>query len=183
MGKKIQLKNVRLSFADIWTARAFEEGAEPKYGATFLVEKGSENDKAIQAAIKEVAKEAWGAKADSNLAKIKGNPNKEGYRDGDTQDYDGYANNNFIRASGKVRPTIVNKNRSPLTEADGVIYSGCYVNAIIDIYAYDSKGVGISAGLKGIQFVKDGEAFSGGGVASADDFDDIEEGADAEDFV
>jgi hypothetical protein len=31
----------------------------------------------------------------------------------------------------------------------------------------------------GVQFFKDGDAFSGGGVASPDDFDDISEGADA----
>lgn len=183
MGKKVTLTSVRLSFADIWEARAFEEGQTPKFGASLLIVKGSENDKAIQAAIKEVAKEAWGAKADANLTKIKGNPNKEGYRDGDKTDYDGYEGCNYIRASSKQRPKIVNRDKSQLTEKDGVIYGGCYVNAIIDVYAYDNKGAGITAGLQGIQFVKDGEAFGGGKVASVDDFDDISEGIDAEEFM
>ena len=51
------------------------------------------------------------------------------------------------------------------------------------VYAYDNKGKGIGFSLGGVQFFKDGDAFTGGGVASTDDFDDISEGADASDLV
>lgn len=180
---KVVLKNVRLAFPSLFTASRFNEQSEPKFSATLLVEKGSDNDKAVQAAIKQVAKDKWGAKAESTLKKIEGNPNKYAYKDGDDTDYDGFENHMAIRASNKVRPTVVNKDRSPIAESDGIIYGGCYVNAIIEVFAYDNSGSGISASMKGVQFVKDGEAFSGGGVAKADEFEDISEGADADEFV
>ncbi|EOA7521129.1 ssDNA-binding protein, partial [Escherichia coli] len=44
-------------------------------------------------------------------------------------------------------------------------------------------GKRINASLGGVQFLRDGDAFAGGGVASADDFDDISEGADAEALI
>ena len=40
-----------------------------------------------------------------------------------------------------------------------------------------------NATLGGVQFLRDGDAFAGGGVAAPDDFDDISEGADASDLV
>ncbi|MWN55950.1 ssDNA-binding protein, partial [Escherichia coli] len=62
--------------------------------------------------------------------------------------------------------------------------AGCYVNAVIDIWAQDNNfGKRINASLGGVQFLRDGDAFAGGGVASADDFDDISEGADAEALI
>jgi hypothetical protein len=71
----------------------------------------------------------------------------------------------------------LNKDKSPLTEADGVVYSGCYVNGIIDLWAQNNNyGKRINATLLGVQFAGDGEAFSSGGSsASADDFDDIDD--------
>ena len=47
----IALKNVRLSFPQIWKAVGFNESTpvdQHKYSATFLIEKGSENDKKMQ---------------------------------------------------------------------------------------------------------------------------------------
>ena len=75
--------------------------------------------------------------------------------------------------------------RSPLVAADGKPYSGCHVNVIIDVWAQDNQyGKKINAQLQGIQFLRDGEAFSGGGVAAdQSDFEEITEGADAEDLV
>ncbi len=58
--------------------------------------------------------------------------------------------------------------------ADGKPYSGCYVNGIVDIWAQDNGfGRRLNATLKGVQFVKDGDAFSGGTAVSADAFDDL----------
>jgi len=70
----------------------------------------------------------------------------------------------------------LNKDKSPVVEADGVIYSGCYVNAIIDLWAQDNQfGKRINATLLGVQFAYDGDAFaSGGSGVSVDDFDDLD---------
>lgn len=61
-----------------------------------------------------------------------------------------------------------------LTARDGKPYSGCYVNATLEIWPQDNKfGRRINCNLKGLQFVKDGDAFGGGAPASPDDFDDL----------
>ena len=61
----------------------------------------------------------------------------------------------------------------PLTEDDNRIYSGCYVNASVELwYQKNAYGKRVNANLLGIQFFKDGEAFGEGGTtASGDDFD------------
>ena len=89
------------------------------------------------------------------------------------------------QAYNTVRPTVVDRDRSPLTAQDGKPYSGSYVNVIIDVWAQDnSYGKRINAQLQGVQFVRDGEAFSGGGTsADASDFDEIADGADADDLA
>ncbi|MNP47458.1 hypothetical protein D3C76_1415120 [compost metagenome] len=79
----------------------------------------------------------------------------------------------------------MDRDRTQLTAQEGKPYSGCYVNVIVDIWAQDnSYGKRINAQLQGIQFVRDGEAFSGGGTsADASDFEEIADGADAEDLA
>ena len=49
-----------------------------------------------------------------------------------------------------------------------------YVNGSIELWCQDNAyGKRINATLRGVQFLKDGEAFAGGGSASADEFDDL----------
>ena len=82
------------------------------------------------------------------------------------------------------RPLVIDKDKSPLTEQDGKPYAGCFVNASVELWAQDNNyGKRINASLRGVQFFKDGDAFAGGGAASEDEFDDIAEGATADDLV
>lgn len=177
---KIKLSNVRLSFPGLFRPEPFKPGDPPKYKATFLVEKGSEQHKQVEAAILAAAREKWGAKAEKILASIRNNPNKFCYQDGDTKAYDGYEGNFALAAKNALRPTVIDRDRTPLAEDDGKPYAGCYVNGLVDIFAYENSGNGISASLMGVQFAGDGDAFAGGGVANADDFDDVSTGADAD---
>ncbi|OMQ26881.1 DUF2815 family protein [Serratia oryzae] len=178
---KIKLANVRLAFPELFEAKQFDGEGDFKFSATFLIPKNHPANKEIEAAILSVAKAKWGAKAESILASIRGNNQKFGYRDGaEKPEYDGYEGCMYIRASNKARPLVIDRDRSPLTAADGRPYSGCYVNATITIFAYENKGKGISASLGGVQFFKDGDAFAGGGIASVDEFDEVSDGADAE---
>ena len=79
----------------------------------------------------------------------------------------------FFNASNTKRPTLVDRDRAPLIEDDGKPYAGCYVNAIVKPWAQDNQyGKRINFSLEGIQFVRDGEAFGGGG-ATTEDFDVI----------
>jgi len=180
---KIKLQNVRLSFPGLFKAEPFQAGDEPKFKATFLIEKGSDNDKAVQKAISETAALKWGAtKAPKIVDGIRDNSNRFGYADGDKKTYDGYEGMMALTAKNTTRPLVIDRDRSPVTEADGVVYAGCYVNASVEVFCYDKPGQGVSFSLGGVQFVKKGDAFGGGSPAKETDFDIIE-GADADDLV
>lgn len=184
---KVKLQKVRLSFPDIWEAVEYETGdGKPRFNATFLIEPGSENDKAIRAAIKEVAVDTWGKKADAKLKEFEGVSNKYCYLDGNTKEYEGYADRWYLschRREKDGRPLIIDRQRNPLTQADGKPYAGCYVNATVEIYAQEGQNQGIRASFAGIQFHSDGDAFTGNRPASADDFEDLGVPEDAEEFA
>lgn len=179
---KVVLKNVRLSFPDLFNPKSFQDGDEPKYRASFLIPKEDEKQlAAIEAAVKETAEAKWGKKAESVLKSIRGNANKFCFRDGEEKDYDGYAGNMALSANNKARPLVIDRDKTPLTAADGKPYAGCYVNATLEVFAYDKPANGISCSLKGVQFVKDGDAFGGGAPASPDEFEDL--GVDEEESL
>lgn len=176
---KVKLNNVRLSFPQLFEAKAFEPGAKPRYDATFLVEPGSANDKAIRAAIDEAAKETYGAKAAAHVKAFEGNSNKFCYLDGDLKpEYDGYGGMLFLACHTTARPMLIDRDKTPLVEADGKPYAGCYVNATVDIYAQSGKYPGIRASFNAVQFAGDGDAFGGGAPGSVDDFEDLSNGID-----
>lgn len=182
---KVKLTKVRLSFPDLFEAVEFKTGdGKPRYNATFLIEPGSANDKAIRAAIEHEAKETYGAKYAAILKGLENNANKYCYLDGNTKEYDGYADLWFLachRRAADGAPTIIDRDRSPLGANSGKPYGGCYVNAIVDIYAQKGENQGIRASFSGVQFDSDGQAFSGARPASADEFEELA-GETADDF-
>jgi hypothetical protein len=183
---KLSINNVRGAFLDaLFTAKTVNGEGEPAYGGTWLLPPDHPQIKEIEAALLAVAKEKWGAKGQAVHDELK-KKDKLALHDGDTKSaYDGFPGNMFIATRSKVRPTVVDKDRSPLVEADGRIYSGCFVNVIVEFWAQDNAyGKRINAQLKGVQFVRDGDAFGGGGTpAKADDFGDISEGSDVGDIA
>lgn len=94
----------------------------------------------------------------------------------DKKKFEGFEGNYYLAPSADTRPTAVNRDRSPVTEEDGVIYSGCYVNAKIELWVQDNQwGKRVNATLLGVQFVKDGDSFAGGPPpANPDDFPDLD---------
>ena len=73
---------------------------------------------------------------------------------------------------------VINRDKTPITEDDNVVYAGCYVNAIITLWAQNnSYGKRVNAQLDGVQFVRDGEPFGDGGI-SVDQFDGFDDGDD-----
>lgn len=188
MAQKIKLSNVRVAFAsDLFVAKVQGDDpkALPKFGCTFLIDPTSPQIATINAAIEAAAVEKFGAKAAVVLKGMRATE-KAGLRDGDLKSYAGYAGNMYISASNTMRPTVIDADKTPLVAADGKPYSGCVVNASIEVWAYDHPkgGKGISATVLGVQFVKDGEKFgSGSSVADESDFDDVSTGADADSLV
>ena len=171
---KVTVKNVRIAFANIHEP----DSKYNRYGASFPIDPASVNAKACAAAIEAVAKEKWGAKAAAILAEIK-KKGDLGYQESaktnsEGEVYDGFADMFTLNASNKTRPLALDRDKSQLSAADGRPYSGCYVNASVEFWAQDNEyGKKINATLKGVQFVRDGDAFGGGAPASPDDFDDL----------
>ena len=181
---KIKLSNVRLAFPALFEAKTVNGEGKPAFSASLLINPKDPQVKAINAAIEEVAKAKWGAKAETVLKAMRG-ADKTCLHDGDLKEqYEGFAGNLYVSSRSQTRPLVINSDKSPLTEQDGKPYAGCYVNASIELWAQDNNyGKRVNASMRGVQFVKDGDAFAGGGAASEDEFDDIAEGAAADDLV
>ena len=183
---------MRICYAqNLFKASAFEEGKEPKFNAQFIISKDDTAQvKLMQDAIEAVAKEKWpdDSKTKNRAAGIIKSLKMTEFicfRDGELKpDREELENSYFVAASNKKKPTAIMRDKTEATEAD--IYSGCYVNVKVEVYAfeYNTKKM-IPATLLGVQFVKDGDAFAGGAkVADADEFDDISDvGDNADDLV
>ena len=147
---KMMLKNVRLSFPSIFKKANFE-GNVGKFEATFLIDKADTKTKAmLDAAIEAAIAEA----------KVKVASDKRCLKDGDESEYDGYEGNWSFKAANSKRPTVIDRDKTPVVEEDEKIYAGCYVNAVVDLWIQNNKfGKRVNANLYGIQFLKDGDAF------------------------
>ena len=86
----------------------------------------------------------------------------------------------ILEANSTKRPVVINRNKSAVAEEDGIIYSGCYVNASLAAagYTFGKMTKGVKAYLNGVQFVKDGERF---GSDAMSDFDALD--GDEDDFM
>jgi len=83
-----------------------------------------------------------------------------------------YKGNYYVSSNAKMRPTIIDGNRTPLVAKDGRPYSGCYGNVMVSIWAQPAGKFGkrINAQLMGVQFTRHGDAFGGGRVAAPEEF-------------
>lgn len=168
---KIQLPNARLSFPSLFNHGSFNGESTDKFEATFILDEkeNAEQIKVLKAQIQALIKtDLKGAKLGEDKICLKAGA--------DRPEYEGKFT---IKASTKKRPMVVNRDKSPITEDDNVIYAGCHVNAIVTLWAQNNGyGKRINAQLDGVQFVRDGEAFGEGGI-SADAFDSFENTDDA----
>ena len=169
---KIILKNARLSFPSLFATEQYNGQDTGKFAATFLVPKDSKEAKAIKKAIKSAIELKFGKDAPKKL--------KSCVKDGDEVDYDGYDGMMAIKANTKKRPVLLNKDKSPITEEDDILYAGCYVNVSLEVYGLDNQyGKRVSCQLNGIQFAKDGESF-GQSNDTMGDFDAVDDDDDGE---
>jgi hypothetical protein len=185
----VVLQSVRLSFPKLFKPEASIEGGTPKFGAAFLMdpetETGKANIKALKAAIGAVAKKTWAEKAEKVMKAL--DSDRSGLRDGDTATngegdvYSGYENMVFVSASNRKRPQVLNRDKTPITEEDNVIYGGCYVDAVVSVWATADKklgGNGVFCTLEVVRFRKDGEAFGAAPVDADDYLDDLDDDDD-----
>jgi hypothetical protein len=172
---KVKLENVRIAFPELFRPKQVNGEGAPAYSVTFLLAPDHPGVKAIKEAMAFVAKEKWGDQAVEVYQRLKAD-GKIALRDGNSRDqYAGFKGNMYVSARSKTRPLVIGPDRAPLTAEDGKPYGGCYVNAVIDVWAQsNSYGKRVNAGLAGVQFVRDGEPFTGGAPADVEDFAPLE---------
>lgn len=171
---RIKLINVRIAFPQLFEPKQVGGTGKAAFSASFLMEKDDVNFETVMAALKQVAAEKWGNEAMNMLRNLLAG-DKLCLHDGDSKpDYEGFSGNWYVSARSYTRPKVVHQNKTAITEADGVIYPGCRVTAVIDIWAQDNKfGKRINAGLGGVQFRADDDAFASGSPVSDDEFEDL----------
>lgn len=165
---KIRLNNVRLSFPHLFTPQPNREDATKpaKFNAVFLLdeETHSETIEYLQGIGQDLAKDLGMKKLPDSKSFLKPGEEKD--------EIEGFEGCYFVTASNTRRPLCLSADKEPLTEADGVLYPGCYVNAVIQVWPQDNKwGKRVNASLEGVQFYQDGESLGGGTVADEDDFE------------
>ncbi len=189
MSKKIMLRNVRLSYEHIFQPSAMDDNSTPKYSAELLIPKDHPDLPAVKRAIFEAGAEKF------PTAFAQGKPWPMGFtaalKDADVdRDNNGLiiAEKNpeskghyILKTQSTRRPVTLGRRKEQLTEADGVIYSGCYINvsAAFDGYEYGKIKKGVTCYLNGVQFVQDGEPF---GANAINDFDTLD-GEEHDDFM
>ena len=183
---RILLKDVRLAFPNLFEPTTVNGEGKPRYSATLIIPADHPQLAEIRAKQEAVAKDKWRDKAAAILRGLE-KQDKIALHDGDTKTkYDGFPGNFFISAAAQenAAPTVIDRDRSPLSSKSGRPYPGCYVNASIELWVQDNAyGQRVNAQLRGIQFYRDGDSFSAGRPADADEFEDVAEGAEAEDFA
>lgn len=171
---KIKIQNARLSFPSLFNTATFGGEDTGKYESTFIL------DKTEHANVIEQINKAMGVLAKERLKGKLPPADKLCLKDGDDLEREEFQGKMTIKASTKKRPLVIDQEKTPLVEADGKPYAGCYVNAIISLWAQDNQyGRRINAQLDGVQFRADGEPFGDGGI-SADAFDAFGEDFDDE---
>lgn len=199
---EVRLKNVRLSFAWLFEPQERKDDAGNSkgwsYGSSFLIPKDTAEGKAMIDAVKDAMRKA----RDTRWPPTDGQPKKFKadrmcLRDGDEEDWEGYAGNMYVSASRPVKnkddknPVALIDSRKGadqkfprLTASSGKLYSGCFVNAIVRIYGFDGTKNGypnrINASLEGVQFVRHGDAFGAKPIDAESAFDD--EGTEGDAF-
>ena len=178
---RFTLTNVRLSFPHVFDKAKYDD-KETKFEATLLIPKEeTEQLETIKTATKKALLEKFGSADKIPKGITKGV--RYCLRDGDDQEYDGYAGNMSFKASNKNRPRTMGRNKKPITADDGLLYAGCYVDAIVEIWVQSNQyGSRVNANLQALRHRADGEAFGAGGIPDdvEDDFEDLEEEAVAD---
>ena len=175
---KVVTGKVRLSYPNLFKAKAFTPGMDAKYSAVLLIPKTEKETVAkITAAIRE-ASEEWAekfgkGKAPKNL--------RSPLRDGDVEKADEhpeYKGMWFISASSKNAPKLYDREGNDILD-DQELYPGCWVRCDLNMAPYSNTGNnGVGAYLNSVKFWKDGERLAGYSASASAYDDDYEDDDD-----
>ena len=169
---KVLTGEVRLSYCNLTTPRAAQQGGEPKYSITLLIPKTdvatkADIDAAIQAAANEALAKVWnGARPPQLPVPIW---DGDGVRKSGIPFGDECKGHWVITASTKIKPQVVGMDNINCQLAPADIYSGMYARVTIRFFGYSNSGnKGIGCGLGNVMNTRDGEALAGGASAAVD---------------
>lgn len=197
-GNRIILKNVRLSYANLFEPRPANKDdpdSQLKYSSALIIPKDHPQVEQLKTIIDALGKSRFG----DNWSKIKrrGNPLKDPDADykaertrleADSEDPDDAVKPDesvqgcyVVNASSVRQPQVVDRKLQRIMD-DSEIWSGCYANASLGGFAYDKDtNKGVSFGLNNVQLVREGDRL--GGAPNADEeFDSMPDTEDDEEF-
>ena len=187
---KVKIKNARASYPELFVAKPFDESnpnSDRSYKIDLRIAKDDkETLKSITDAMIASVKEQYADKAPAMYKSFKADAKNFPLKDGDevlNKQGEPIAPGCYVlRAKRREAdgPPGVFDNKAgadgkpaKLSAESGRIYAGCFINASVDIWAQKGKYQGVRCTLSGVQFSKDGEAFSGSRPASADEFESL----------
>lgn len=193
----VVLKNVRLSFPHLFEPRASIENGPKKYRAAFLMDpetdSGKENIKKLKAAIDNACLGIWKTKEKADKIRARLDSDRSGLREGDDcantegDVYVGYEGMMVISATNGRKPKVLRRDKSHIDSTEAAeIYAGCYVNAVVSIWATNQEkhgGNGIFATLEIVQFSKHGEPFGAAELDEDEYLEDMGELDDEDDMI
>lgn len=181
---KVTIGKARASYAHVFHPTSISPtDTNLKYSVTLIIPKSETGlIEKIRAAMKNAytngMQSKWGGKA----PKKPYDPLKDG--DAEKPDDEAYADSYYINASCKTKPgvnkvkgyaTIDGKRKLQTEEItdESEFYSGCYVYATVNFFAFDAgANKGVACGLNNILKVEDGEPL-GGRSSAESDFGDL----------
>lgn len=176
------LKNVRLSFPFLFKpdVQTGDDGKETKaYRTSLLLPKSTHRPVAEKLAriIKAMIEEEFGKGVTLGS-------DKKFLKDGDQGDTEDHKGHWVISVRESRRPTLVDRDRTPVTDEDEKLYAGAWVNVVIRPWAQNGKsmkkktkfGKRINCAFDIVQFVDHDDPLAGSGRPDVDDvLDDIDE--------
>lgn len=180
---KVLTGEVRLSYVNLITPKANNQGDTPKYSVQLLIPKSDTATvqdilQSIEAAAAKAVNEKWGGVRPAiDFKSI--------LHDGDGVKPDAgtpYApeckGHWVLNASSERKPDVVHISNINAPLAPNDIYSGMYARVTINFYGYKNRKIGVGCGLGNVLKTRDGEPLSGG-ASAASDFAGIGQATDA----
>lgn len=152
---------VRASYVNIFQPRIPENGGEPKYSVTLLIPKtDTQTINAIFAEIEKAKLEGAQKVFNGSIPPMCKVPiyDGDGVRPSSGEPFGEECRGHMVMtAAAKLKPSIVGLDMNEIINP-AEVYSGCYIRANINFFAYSSNGnKGIGCGLNAVQKIEDGE--------------------------
>lgn len=172
---KVLTNEVRLSYANLITPRAPQQGQKERYSVTLLIPKTdvatkADIDAAILAAYNDGVAKKWNGAHPTPKNIIH---DGDGLRPSGVPFGDECKGCWVITASSYNKPQVVGIDNINCELAPQDIYSGMYARVTLNFFPFDTAGSkGVGCGLGNVLKIRDGEPL-GGGASAASDFEGV----------